>query len=90
MHRIREQIMKSTEILHYSHNVPLKSALSMMKATRNYIQSDTMFVNIMCNMQACGRMAKSQSLLIIQFYYIKVSGIASGNKLIKTIRYPHM
>ena len=23
-------------------------------------------------------------------YYIKVSGIASGNKLIKTIRYPHM
>ena len=26
----------------------------------------------------------------IEFYYIKVSGIASGNKLIKTIRYPHM
>ena len=24
------------------------------------------------------------------FYYIKVSGIASGNKLIKAIRYPHM
>ena len=24
------------------------------------------------------------------FYYIKVSGIASGNKLIKTIRYPHV
>ena len=24
------------------------------------------------------------------YYYIKVSGIASGNKLIKTIRYPHM
>ena len=24
------------------------------------------------------------------FYYIKVSDIASGNKLIKTIRYPHM
>ena len=24
------------------------------------------------------------------FYYIKVSGIPSGNKLIKTIRYPHM
>ena len=23
-------------------------------------------------------------------YYIKVSGIASGNKLIKAIRYPHM
>ena len=23
-------------------------------------------------------------------YYIKVSGIPSGNKLIKTIRYPHM
>ena len=26
----------------------------------------------------------------IPLYYIKVSGIASGNKLIKTIRYPHM
>ena len=25
-----------------------------------------------------------------QIYYIKVSGISSGNKLIKTIRYPHM
>ena len=24
------------------------------------------------------------------FYYIKASGISSGNKLIKTIRYPHM
>ena len=24
------------------------------------------------------------------FYYIKVSGIPSGDKLIKTIRYPHM
>ena len=27
---------------------------------------------------------------IIANYYIKVSGIASGNKLIKTIRYPNM
>ena len=26
----------------------------------------------------------------INIYYVKVSGIASGNKLIKTIRYPHM
>ena len=26
----------------------------------------------------------------ISSYYIKVSGIASGNKLMKTIRYPHM
>ena len=25
-----------------------------------------------------------------QIYYIKVSGIASGNKLMKTIGYPHM
>ena len=23
-------------------------------------------------------------------YYVKVSGIPSGNRLIKTIRYPHM
>ena len=27
---------------------------------------------------------------IFNFYYIKVSGIPSGDKLIKTIRYPHM
>ena len=27
---------------------------------------------------------------VLDIYYIKVSGIASGNKLIKTIRYPHM
>ena len=31
-----------------------------------------------------------QFLRNIVIYYIKVSGIASGNKLIKTIRYPHM
>ena len=29
-------------------------------------------------------------LLHNTLYYIKVSGIASGNKLIKTIQYPHM
>ena len=34
-------------------------------------------------MQICGH-------LKMCIYYIKVSGIASGNKLIKTIRYPHM
>ena len=28
--------------------------------------------------------------LNILIYYIKVSGIPSGNKLIKTIQYPHM
>ena len=28
--------------------------------------------------------------VISSIYYIKVSGILSGNKLIKTIRYPHM
>ena len=30
------------------------------------------------------------SNIIITIYYIKVSGMASGNKLIKMIRYPHM
>ena len=29
-------------------------------------------------------------VLLFLFYYVKVSGIPSGNKLIKTIRYPHM
>ena len=27
---------------------------------------------------------------VISIYYIKVSGTTNGNKLIKTIRYPHM
>ena len=31
-----------------------------------------------------------KQLKYITLYYIKVSGIASGNKLIKAIRYPHM
>ena len=31
-----------------------------------------------------------ESFLLVNLYNIKVSGIASGNKLIKTIRYPHM
>ena len=30
------------------------------------------------------------NILYIFFYYINISGIPSGNKLIKTIRYPHM
>ena len=54
-------IIKSAEILHDYHNVPIKN---------------TMFVSIMCNIKACDmsenfpieRMAKSQSLLIIQLY----------------------
>ena len=29
-------------------------------------------------------------IIIISNYYVKVSGIPSGNKFIKTIRYPHM
>ena len=68
-------IIESAEILHDYHNVPLKNASSMITATRNYIQC-TMFVSIMCNMYVTfsenfrniERMAKSQSLLIIQLY----------------------
>ena len=32
----------------------------------------------------------SVTLLILSIYIIKVSGIPSGNKLTKTIQYPHM
>ena len=67
-------IIESAEILHDYHNVPLKNASSMIIATRNYIQC-TMFVSIICNMHVTfsenfriKRMAKSQSLLIIQLY----------------------
>ena len=43
-------IIESAEILHDCHNVPLKNASSMITATRNY--HDTMFVSIMCYLQA--------------------------------------
>ena len=66
-------IIESAEILHDYHNVPLKNASSMITATRNYIQ---------CLSESCvicrhvtfsenfpiERMAKSQSLLIIQLH----------------------
>ena len=67
-------IIESAEILHDYHNVPLKNASSMITARRNYIQC-TMFVSITCNMHVTfsenfriERMAKSQSLVIIQLY----------------------
>ena len=66
-------IIQSAETLHGYHNVPLKNASSMMTATRNYIQRlstscvicrhVTFSENLLIE-----RMAKSQSLLIIQLY----------------------
>ena len=68
-------IIESAEILHDYHNVPLKNASSMITATRNYIQC----LSASCVMVICRhvtfsenfpieRMAKSQSLLIIQLH----------------------
>ena len=37
-----------------------------------------------------GRDMMAINVSTINDYYIKVSGIASSNKFIKTIRYPHM
>ena len=66
-------IIQSAETLHECHNVRLKNASSMMTATRNYIQwlstscvicrHVTFSENFLIE-----RMAKSQSLLIIQLY----------------------
>ena len=67
-------IIQSAETLHEYHNVPLKNASSMMTATRNYIQClSTSCVNISRHVTfsenfLIERMAKSQSLLIIQLY----------------------
>ena len=68
-------IIQSAETLHEYHNVLLKNASSMMTATRNCIRLSTSCVicrhvrhvtfseNFLIK-----RMAKSQSLLIIQLY----------------------
>ena len=66
-------IIESAEILHDYHNVPLKNASSMMTVTRNYIQCLSTSC-VICRHVTFSenflikRMAKSQSLLIIQLY----------------------
>ena len=66
-------IIESAEILHDYHNVPLKNASSMITATRNYIQCLSASC-VICRHVTFSenfpieRMAKSQSLLIIQLY----------------------
>ena len=68
-------IIESAEILHDYHNVSLKTASSMMTATRNYIQClSTSCVSVICRRLTFSenflieRMTKSQSLLFIQLY----------------------
>ena len=64
-------IIESPEILHDYHNVPLKNASSMITATRNYKQCLSASC-VICRHVTFSenfpieRMAKSQSLLIIQ------------------------
>ena len=66
-------IIESAEILHDYHNVPLKNASSMITATRNYIQCLSASC-VICRHVTFSenfpieRMAKSQSLLIIQLH----------------------
>ena len=66
-------IIESAEILHDYHNVPLKNASSMITATRNYIQCLSASC-VICRHVTISenfpieRLAKSQSLLIIQLY----------------------
>ena len=65
-------IIEYAEILHDYHYVPLKNASSMITATRNYIQC--LSASCVCRHVTFSenfpieRMAKSQSLLIIQLY----------------------
>ena len=65
--------IESAEILYDYHNVTLKNASSMITATRNYIQCLSASC-VICRHVTFSenfpieRMAKSQSLLIIQLY----------------------
>ena len=66
-------IIESAEILHDYHNVLLKNASSKITATRNYIQCLSASCVICTHVTfsenfPIERMAKSQSLLIIQLY----------------------
>ena len=74
---------------HVNHCCPLqyKKMLDDKNNNRNIILLNLMY--IFSNIIAVIRNI-SKGSLIMTIYYIKVSGIASGNKLIKTIRYPHM
>ena len=66
-------IIESAEILHNYHYVPLKNPSSMITATRNYIQCLSASC-VICRHVTFSenfpieRMAKFQSLLIIQLY----------------------
>ena len=65
-------ITESAEILHDYHNVPLKNASSMITATTNYIQCLSASCVICRHVTfpenfPIERLAKSQSLLIIQY-----------------------
>ena len=66
-------LLESAKILHDYHNVPLKNASSMITATRNYIQCLSALC-VICKHVTFSenfpieRMAKPQSLLIIQLY----------------------
>ena len=66
-------IIESAEILHDYHNVPLKNASSTITATRNYTQCMSASC-VICRHVTFSenfpieRMAKSQSLLVIQLY----------------------
>ena len=56
------------------------------------IESDLEFPSKLASrpIMFCGKKVANYNAKTLTIYYIKVSGIPSGNKLIKTIRYPHM
>ena len=92
MYRDWKGFCKIYALATYSPDVNLKQ-LSYSSQTDDEVKISMSLSDLVC------RIVESFSTAIIfqtmdskknTFYYIKVSGIASGNKLIKTIRYPHM
>ena len=88
-------------MLPYNRNVTLQTFLS---STRDFYRLHSTFARLYnAAASPASRLRSAGSLAIkkinkkiyfkyiyIYIYYIKVSGIASGNKLIKTIRYPQI
>ena len=61
-----------------------------MKMSNNPALYEVLIKQYLRSIQDINEFSEEMQKKVIVFYCMKVSGIASGNKLIKTIRYPHM
>ena len=61
----------------------------IQKRTLSIVYPELSYSEALADTNLMSRCERREHLCITLLYYIKDSGILSGNKLIKTIRYPH-